>query len=202
MVFDEEKLKSIIDEVCLIEDIKIEDIPCVDLYMDQVTSFFDYKLMNVKRSDEENILTKTMINNYAKAKILLPIKNKKYTKENIILLTLIYNLKQILSINDISSLLKPLLEELQGEHINSEYLYSMYSQFLQAKNGIEMEFKDSFEKSFDKIKNSNMCITDKGEEKSKLLLAVLLLINGANIQKRMAEKIIDNFFIEDNAKNK
>ncbi|WP_035293073.1 DUF1836 domain-containing protein [Clostridium sp. KNHs214] len=208
MFLDEEKLKKLIDEVCVIEDIKIHDIPCVDLYMDQVTSFFDDKLSSLKREEEEKILTKTMINNYAKARILLPVKNKKYTKENIILLNLIYSLKQILSINDISLLLGPLLGELQGElqkeEESSRYLNDIYTKFLELKNGREMEFKESFQKSLGEIgeefhKSED---TNEKEEKAKLLLMVLLLINGASIQKRMAEKIIDNFFKDIDSKKK
>ncbi|WP_138206517.1 DUF1836 domain-containing protein [Haloimpatiens lingqiaonensis] len=194
MFLNEEKLKKLIDEVCLVEDIKINDIPCVDLYMDQVTSFFDDKLSGLKRDEEEKILTKTMINNYAKAKILLPVKNKKYTKENMVLLTLIYNLKQILSINDISLLVAPLLQELKGEDEENEYLQGIYSKFLELKNGKDMEFREEFQKNIEKIVKYSDNIEEQKEQKAKLILAVLLLINGANIQKRMAEKIIDNFF--------
>ncbi|WP_102399276.1 DUF1836 domain-containing protein [Haloimpatiens massiliensis] len=199
MYLDEEKLKKLIDEVCVIEDIKIHDIPCVDLYMDQVTSFFDDKLSSLKREEEEKILTKTMINNYAKARILLPVKNKKYTKENIILLNLIYSLKQILSINDISLLLSPLLKQLQEgpqDKENNEYLCNIYSKFLELKNGKEMEIKEGFEKSLEEIGEEfyNSSNADEKDERAKLLLMVLLLINAASIQKRMAEKIIDTFF--------
>ena len=50
---------------------------------------------------DEKVLTKTMINNYAKGKLFIPIKNKKYSKQHIMLINLIYQLKGALSINDI-----------------------------------------------------------------------------------------------------
>lgn len=59
-------------------NIRLDEIPEIDLYMDQVIQLFESKLSNQKRNEDEKILTKTMINNYAKGKLLLPIKNKKY----------------------------------------------------------------------------------------------------------------------------
>ena len=56
--------------------IKPEDIPNIDLYMDQVTTFMDKHLYSVKRFDVDRALTKTMINNYAKNE-LLPSPEKK-----------------------------------------------------------------------------------------------------------------------------
>ena len=43
--------------------------------MDQVIQLFESKLSEQKRNDDEKILTKTMINNYAKGKVI--IANKK-----------------------------------------------------------------------------------------------------------------------------
>ena len=78
--------------------------------MDQVTTFFNDKLGSLKRNEEDKILTKTMINNYTKGKVLMPAKNKKYTNEHMILLTLIYNLKQTISINDINTIFDPIID--------------------------------------------------------------------------------------------
>ena len=75
------------------EKIQLNEIPEIDLYMDQVIQLFENKLSDSKRNEEDKVLTKTMINNYAKAKLLMSIKNKKYSKEHLILMSLIYELK-------------------------------------------------------------------------------------------------------------
>ena len=69
----------------IVEDaqITLDDLPDIDLYMDQVIQIFENKLEKTKRNQDEKILTKTMINNYAKGKLFFPIKNKKYTKISI-----------------------------------------------------------------------------------------------------------------------
>ena len=107
----ENLLKSILESLGRIEHIRLEDIPNIDLYMDQVTTFMDKQLKNTTRNPEgDNILTKTMINNYAKNDLLPPPVKKKYSKEHIVLLIFIYYYKGILSISDIQTLLKPLTE--------------------------------------------------------------------------------------------
>ena len=66
--------------------IEPSDIPNIDLYMDQVTTFMETKLSGYKRNDKDKILTKTMINNYTKNELLPPPEKKRYSKEHIILL--------------------------------------------------------------------------------------------------------------------
>ena len=59
-------LNSILSSISRIDYIKPEEIPGIDLYMDQVTTFMEEHLRSSKRHSEDKILTKTMINNYAK----------------------------------------------------------------------------------------------------------------------------------------
>ena len=87
-----------------------EDLPNIELYMDQVTTFLEEQLKNTKRFEEDKIFTKTMINNYSKAKVITPVKGKKYTKEQIIQMLIIYQLKNNLSIQEIKELLTPIYE--------------------------------------------------------------------------------------------
>ena len=72
----EEELYALIDEIIPDHPIALTDIPEVDLYIDQVTEFIDNKLSIHKRHQKDKLLTKTMINNYAKAGILMPPSEK------------------------------------------------------------------------------------------------------------------------------
>lgn len=104
-------LNSILASLDRIEYIRPEDIPGIDLYMDQVTTFMDSKMRaSVRHPGEDKILTKTMINNYAKNDLLPPPVKKKYSKEHVLLLIFIYYYKGILSIGDIQTLLGPITE--------------------------------------------------------------------------------------------
>ena len=103
-------LNSILESLSRIDYIHPEDIPNIDLYMDQVTTFMDTQLSSTKRYADDKILTKTMINNYAKNNLLPPPVKKKYSKDHLLLLIFIYYFKSILSIKDIETLLKPMTD--------------------------------------------------------------------------------------------
>lgn len=108
---DKNLLNSILESLKNINYIKPEDIPNIDLYMDQVTTFMDTRLASTKRHPEDKILTKTMINNYTKNNLLPPPEKKKYSKEHLLTLIFIYYFKGIMSISDIQSILNPITDK-------------------------------------------------------------------------------------------
>lgn len=192
MNYNKESLNKLVEEIIGAKDISLMEIPCVDLYMDQVTTFFNEKLGSLKRNEEDKILTKTMINNYTKGKVLMPAKNKKYTKEHIILLTLIYNLKQTISISDINTIFDPIID-VKAPQSMSIPLDDVYNNFLDIKEVQNKEFERDIDKDAEFIKEKIKKMGKEDGELIELILMVLLLINKANMQKRMAEKLIDNF---------
>lgn len=103
-------VNSVVRRLAHMTYIRPEEIPNIELYMDQVTTFMDEHLSDAKRYTDDKILTKTMINNYAKNDLLPPPVKKKYSKEHMIMLIFIYYFKNVLSISDIQSLLTPLTE--------------------------------------------------------------------------------------------
>ena len=112
MTIDEKDLlNSILKSLKRIDYIKPEDIPGIDLYMDQVTTFINEQLAATKRYPDDKILTKTMINNYAKNNLLPPPIKKKYSKEHMLALIFIYYFKNILSIGDIQAILNPITDK-------------------------------------------------------------------------------------------
>ena len=97
-------LPEIIEAVMQDRDIRPDQVPALDLYMDQVLTLFNEGLRENKRHPEDKLLTKTMINNYSKEKLLMPVKGKKYTHQHIIQMLCIYQLKQTLALSDVKAL--------------------------------------------------------------------------------------------------
>ena len=81
---NEEYVRNIIENLQKLDYIMPDEIPNIDLYMDQVTTFMDEHLSESKRHQEDKVLTKTMINNYTKNHLLPPPKKKKYSKEHML----------------------------------------------------------------------------------------------------------------------
>ena len=145
-------LNSILASISRIDYVKSSDIPNIDLYMDQVTSFMEKELKSTKRNDDDKVLTKTMINNYAKNDLLPAPVKKKYSKEHLLLLTFIYYFKNIISMKDIETLLKPITENyFQSEgDINIARIYDEVCAFEKERTkllqkDIELMYNNSME---------------------------------------------------------
>ena len=100
MLMDKKLLeqKKALRQLLKLDFVLPEDIPDIDLYMDQVTTFMDQHMKNNLRHDDDKTLTKTMINNYTKNHLLPAPEKKKYGREHLILLIYIYYLKNVISI--------------------------------------------------------------------------------------------------------
>lgn len=120
-----ELMSGILKDMSALNYIKPGDVPNINLYMDQVTTFMYEHLHDTKRTTDDKVLTKTMINNYAKNNLLPSPVKKKYSKEHIYILTFIYYFKNILSISDIQKMLNPLTEKFfdEGSKPNLDYIY-------------------------------------------------------------------------------
>ncbi len=178
------------ENIGLNEKLSLQEIPEIDLYMDQVIQLFENKFKETKRTEDEKVLTKTMINNYAKAKVFFPIKNKKYTKRHMILLSLIYQLKGSLSINEIKGILDPLNERIVTDDLAIDWLYET---FLKQTDKNAQIFTESVEAS---IKELTELIgetegNDEDTEYYEELLVVASLAHMSQLYKRAAERLAD-----------
>ncbi|KON88358.1 hypothetical protein AF332_17140 [Sporosarcina globispora] len=169
--------------------IKLEDIPHIELYMDQVIQLFENAFASTTRNEEEKVLTKTMINNYAKGKLFFPVKNKKYSKEHLILIALIYQLKGALSINDIKSLLNGVNTGTEEGKMDLDHFYELYLDL--TKRNVDA-FKNDLEnqagRAAEEVKGLN---EDQSAELEKVLLASSL-VHMSNLYRKAAERIVDD----------
>lgn len=183
---NKEDILKLSEELGLDKNIELRDIPELDLYMDQVIQLFESKFADSKRNKEEKLLTKTMINNYAKAKLLMSINKKKYSKDHLILMSLIYNLKGGLSIGDIKSSLNEIVWKFEN---GEEYdLRGLYSTFLEQSSKDVADFNSQLETKINEIGEY-----DLGEYEEKFML-LCSFINMSNMYRRMGEKLIDEYF--------
>lgn len=194
------KVLDAISELRDIEDVKYSDIPDMDMYMEQLLFFLNQKLEPHKRDTNEKILTKPMINNYTKSQVLLPPKNKKYNKEHIVLLVLVFQLKNIFSINDIQHLFGPMLKDMSTSEDDLMPLKDIYASYLELKNNYWDELSSHLTEIIDFIKKKTDFIEpDNNRKTAELFLLVMHLTAQANAAKRIAEILIDMYFTDENA---
>lgn len=193
----EDLLNSILESLDRIAYIKSEDIPNIDLYMDQVTTFMETRLKRSTRNpDVDKILTKTMINNYAKNDLLPPPIKKKYSKEHVMLLIFIYYYKGILSINDIQMLLKPITDNFfaTSKEFDLETIYETVF-------GLEDEQTESLKKDIiEKFHISEGTFEDAPKEHREFLQIfsfICMLSFDVYMKRLLIEKMIDGLYGSD-----
>lgn len=188
-------LNSIMESLDRVQHIKLEDIPNIDLYMDQVTTFMESKLKStVRNPGEDKILTKTMINNYAKNDLLPPPVKKKYSREHVLMLIFIYYYKGILSINDIQTLLKPVSEkyfQTEGD-INLGVIYEEIFGLEKTQVGaLKNDILSKFETSRETFANA----PKEDREFLQIFSFIGLLSFDVYIKKLLIEKMVDSFAV-------
>ena len=183
-------LNSILASISRIDYIKSEDIPNIDLYMDQVTSFMEKALKSTKRYPDDKILTKTMINNYAKNDLLLPPVKKKYSKEHLLVLTFIYYFKSLMSIGDIEKLLTPITEKYfhsEGD-LNITHIYDEVCAFDKGRTNI---LQDDIKSAFEASKESFADAAEEDKDLLQFFSFICILSLDVYVKKLLIEKLID-----------
>lgn len=186
-------MNSIMESLERISYIRYEDIPNIDLYMDQVTTFMDEKLQSTTRNPgEDKILTKTMINNYAKNDLLPPPLKKKYSKEHMMILIMIYYFKGVLSFNDIHELLKPITER----YFNSKEEFNLESIYKELFNIEDIQKESVKEDISGKIEHAQVMFQDAPEDDREFFVLFSLVVQlgfDVYVKRLLIEKLIDGY---------
>ena len=194
-------INSILESISRIDYIKPEDLPEIDLYMDQVTTFMEEQLAHSKRYQEDKILTKTMINNYAKNNLLPSPVKKRYSREHLLVLIFIYYFKNILSINDIQTLLNPITDKYFKSQEKLD-LTSIYEEvFSMEKEQIEV-LKKELLKDYQTAQNTFTDAPEDEQDFLKLFSFICLLSFDVYMKKTIIEQMIDSLRDKDPRKKK
>ncbi len=175
-----------------------DEIPNIDIYMDQVTTFMDEHLAVFKRNDNDKILTKTMINNYTKSGVLPPPIKKKYTSEHMYLLIFLYYFKNVLSISDIQEVLSPLNDRFYGGKSETMDIEGVYRSIFK----MEQEQMDNLTKDvIRRLTSSKKLFAEVEDPEERMVLSrfalICMLAYDAYIKRHIIHQIIDNMSNED-----
>lgn len=186
----EELLQTILQSLEKVEYIKAEDIPNIDLYMDQVLTFMDRKLRSaVRPQTEDRVLTKTMINNYAKNDLLPPPVKKKYSKEHVLMLIFIYYYKGVIPMNEIQALLQPITDH----YFQNGQAFDLESVYKEVVSLEKKQLEDLKKDVVDKFRRAeNSFAETSGEEREFLqkFALICLLSFDVYMKKMIVEQLV------------
>lgn len=183
-------LNLILKEFTELDYVHPEDIPNIDLYVDQVTTFIESQLSSMKRNEDEKILTKTMINNYTKNHVLPSPDKKKYSRDHVLMLILIYYLKSFLSIKDIQILLEPVTEKYFGTESELSF-YELYEELVALGNGQAKALIKDVVSKYNATQKSFMDAPEEDQEFLRNFGFICMLGFDVYIKKMMIESLID-----------
>ena len=192
MKTNEERLNELLAHLDSLDHIHVDEIPQIDLYMDQVTTFMEKHLGELKRYPEDKVLTKTMINNYAKNNLLPSPVKKKYTQEHILLLVFIYYFKNFLSIKDIETMLEPITDKYFDTDQDFD-ITSIYKEVCELEKSRIPEFEKEIIRSYN---SSKKCFDEAPEDDRDSLQLFAFICNlsfDIYVKKQIVEKLLDNF---------
>ena len=184
-------LKSIFDTFSGLDYIRPEDIPNIDLYMDQVTTFMEDHLKKTRRHPGDKILTKTMINNYAKNDLLPPPTKKKYSREHMLVLIFIYYFKNLLSITDIQALLKPLTEK-YFKNDKDFGMEEVYKEVFSLEKGELEKLQKDMEEKYAVSQETFKDAPEEDREFLQLFSFICILAFDTYMKKTLIEKLVDS----------
>lgn len=186
----EQLLEKVVESFSEIDYIRTGDIPTIDLYMDQVTTFMDSKLKNTTRKpDEDKILTKTMINNYAKSDLLPPPVRKKYTKEHLLVMTFIYYFKSVMSIGDIEVILNPITDRYFGK--SNMCMKDIYTEILKLEMPQLAKLEADLKEKCEAAKSSFDDAADRDKDFLQTFALICMLSMDVFSKKLLIERMVD-----------
>lgn len=164
----DECIKKLFEYIEKIGNFKLpnyELLPSIPLYMEQVTKYINMSLAPLVNDDNSSLITGYMVNNYVKAKIINPPKDKQYDDEHIAYLIFITLLKNSASLKDIATFI-----ELDKEFIKDRKdLYNFYKklqeQILQETQGDIFKLFKEYNLNAEEIENATV---QNAEEAQKI----------------------------------
>ena len=195
-------LNSILSSISRIDYVRPDDIPNIDLYMDQVTTFMEKELASSKRHEDDKILTKTMINNYAKNNLLPPPVKKKYSKEHMLMLIFIYYFKSILSISDIQSILNPITDKYFGKGSSEMSLEDIYKEVFGLEHQETLNIMKDLAKKFNTSMKTFEGMEGEDAELLRTFSFICMLSYDVYLKKTIIERIVDQMLHEEKDSSK
>jgi len=192
----EEFVKNTIEEYVSKGRINANDFPEMEIYMDQAETFLNKELGVYKKNEKDKVITKTMIGNYVKHNMMPRPVNKKYSKDHLIMLALIYYLKSTFQMEEIEKIVNPLIENYNSEFDDKIDLAALYEGIL----GVQAKEQESLAQSVtDMIEGNKYHLRETELSDDDMLELFMLIVNlsmKADAQKFLAHKLLQEYILK------
>lgn len=192
----EEFIRHTIDEYVSRGKIKANDFPDMEIYMDQAETFLNRELNIYRKSEKDKVITKTMIGNYVKHSMLPRPINKKYSRDHLILLTLIFYMKGTFQMEEIEKIVKPLIDNYNSEFDDKIDLSSLYEGILEVQASEQEALARNVDAMINDIKYRLKETELSDDDMLELFMLIVNLSMKADAQKFLAHKLLQEYIMK------
>jgi hypothetical protein len=201
----EEYIKQIMDDFTEGSLIKPDAFPAMELYADQVAGFFDEQLhvyAACERGTAGATLTKADVAGFVKHGVLpRPIK-KKYTRDHVVIMALLFYMKNAFGMNGIESVMRPFIDNHDStfdDKIDFHRLYTAIAPVLERERArISREIQTDVADVKAAIRGEGL----EDDDNTELLLLLLSLAVRADTAKYAAQRLLNEYFAKPAADKK
>ncbi|HHU18258.1 MAG TPA: DUF1836 domain-containing protein [Clostridiales bacterium] len=192
----EEFIRDVVEKYVDKGLINIDLLPDMEIYMDQVETFMNRKLSIYKKDEKDKVITKTMIGNYVKHKMLPRPINKKYSKDHLIILSLIFYLKRTFQMEEIEKILDPLITNYNSEFDDKIDLTNLYEGIVKVQEEELLPLGQNVTSIIEKCKYSLKETGLSDDDMLELFMLIMILSMKADAHKFLAHKLLQEYILK------
>ena len=196
----EEFLNQVMDKYAKTGLLLPDEMPEVELYMDQVVSLLNKELA-VYKEKEQDVFTKSMVSNYVKHKVLPKPENKKYNKEHMVILNMIFQLKSIFQMDEMKVLFKSFVENHESSLEEQYDMEGLYDSLLRSRDKEILQMTNQIHEDIEYVKAVMEEMGTSDDDAHEIMGVILILAIQSNAYRLMARKLLNEYFIDNKKKS-
>lgn len=170
-----------------------KNFPDIELYIDQMVQSLN-KELRLYGEGKEAPITKAMISNYTKHRMIPGPVGKRYTKDHLIFMTLVFYLKNCFSMEEIRRLMKPLLDNYSSSLDEPIDFVAMYGEIIDFVRRTEADLPRRLEEQMSDVKQFLAKRDAEDDDTSELMMLITTLVMRSNAERFIAGKLLDEYF--------
>ncbi|MDR2132030.1 MAG: DUF1836 domain-containing protein [Clostridiales Family XIII bacterium] len=193
----EEYIKQIMDEFAEIGPVKPDAFPSMELYADQVAAFFGDKLRAYAAEASGApgaVFTEAGVAALVKRGVLPKRAGKKYTRDHLIILTMLFYLESVFRANEIERLMRPFMDNYSSAFDDKIDFHRLYAAIEPVLTRDRARFSREMQ---DGVADVKAAIRGEGledDDSTELLLLILSLAARADAARYAARKLLNEYF--------
>ncbi|MDR2088172.1 MAG: DUF1836 domain-containing protein [Clostridiales Family XIII bacterium] len=193
----EEYIKQIMDDFAEDSLIKPDAFPSMELYADQVAAFFGEQLRVYAADGQappDAVFTESGVSNLVKRGVLPRRAGKKYTRDHLIILTMLFYMESVFQINETERVMRPFVDNYASAFDDKIDFHRIYAAIEPLLKRNRARFSHDLQECVVDVKTAIRGEGIEDDDNTELLLLLLSLAARADAARYAARKLLNEYF--------